>query len=154
LNSILSIAFIIISSWLLILSLLFYWFVLKKATTKRPLSDSQVQKNIEDLLETQKIIKTKLNALWGSVAQLEGRSSRFVQKMGFNRFNPFSETGGDQSFSVALMDGDNNGFVITSLHTRNGTRTYAKPIMSGKSEHGFSKEEQKVIELAKNYETK
>jgi len=46
------------------------------------------------------------------------------------RFNPFSEVGGDQSFSIALMDGNNDGFMITALYTRDGNRVYAKPIQN------------------------
>ena len=71
------------------------------------------------------------------------------QKIGLIRFNPFRETGGDQSFSLALLDGENNGVVISSLYHREGTRIYAKPVKKGKgAEYELSEEEKKVIEKA------
>lgn len=75
---------------------------------------------------------------------------KHFQKVGIVRFNPFSDSGGDQSFSLSLMDGHDRGFVISSLHTRAETRIYLKPVVNGKGE-GFelSKEEQQAIRIAK-----
>ena len=67
------------------------------------------------------------------------------------RFNPFSEIGGDQSFSVALLDGNDDGLVITSFYTREGNRVYGKPIKQSVSQYALSKEEIKAIEMAKKY---
>lgn len=72
-----------------------------------------------------------------------------VQKVGIVRFNPFSGVGGDQSFSIALLDGNDNGMVITSLYTREGNRIYGKPIKNGGSEYLLSGEEKQAIEKAK-----
>ncbi len=72
-----------------------------------------------------------------------------VQRVGVVRFNPFKEIGGDQSFSAALLDGNNDGIVITSLYTREGNRVYGKPIKAGLSEYLLSEEEKKAIEMAK-----
>ena len=64
----------------------------------------------------------------------------------FKRFNPFSDTGGDQSFMLAIMDGNRDGVVITSLHSRENTRFYVKSVESGEGlEHPLSREEQKLI---------
>src|SRR3989304_774700 len=49
-----------------------------------------------------------------------------IHKTAVMRFNPFKEVGGNQSFCVALLDGKNSGLVLSSLHTREGTRVYAK----------------------------
>lgn len=71
------------------------------------------------------------------------------QHIGIVRFNPFSDTGGDQSFTLALLDGHQNGFVISSLHARDQTRFFAKPITNGKgSLFGLSKEEKRAIDQA------
>ena len=64
------------------------------------------------------------------------------------RFNPFSEIGGDQSFAFALLDGKNNGFVVTSFYTKEGNRVYGKPIKNGKSQYALSQEELKAVEIA------
>lgn len=65
------------------------------------------------------------------------------------RFNPFDDTGGDQSFSMSLLNADNDGYVLTSLHSRDLTRVYAKEIRqkNGKKQD-FSKEEQEAITQA------
>lgn len=64
----------------------------------------------------------------------------------FKRFNPFSDTGGDQSFMLAIMDGNKDGVVITSLHSRENTRFYVKSIKSGEGvDHPLSRDEQKLI---------
>lgn len=84
---------------------------------------------------------------------LEGlgkKSLGFVQKIGVVRFNPFSNTGGDQSFALALLDGGDSGIVILSLHGREGTRIYIKPIKGGRSLYELSREEKQAIEEAKD----
>jgi len=79
------------------------------------------------------------------------KEQRFsVQKVGIIRFNPFSEVGGDQSFSVALLNEKDDGIVITSLYTRQENRVYGKPIKNGQSEYTLSEEEKQAIEKAKN----
>jgi len=70
------------------------------------------------------------------------------QKLGLIRFNPFNETGGNNSFSLVLLDGKNNGWVMTGLHTRERTRLYVKPIKNLKSEYELSDEEKKALEKA------
>ncbi|MCL5091145.1 MAG: DUF4446 family protein [Patescibacteria group bacterium] len=95
------------------------------------------QKNDKELSE--KIAREKL------------AEEEHLQKLGLVRYNPFADTGGNQSFVLALLDGHDNGLVITSLHSREATRVFAKPVMSGK-EVGFefSKEEiQAIIEAKK-----
>jgi hypothetical protein len=71
-----------------------------------------------------------------------------VQKTAVLRYNPYQDTGGNVSFSLALLDGKDGGVVITSLHTRAGTRVYVKEILNGKSELALSKEEKQVLEKA------
>ena len=66
------------------------------------------------------------------------------------RFNPFKDLGGDQSFVAAFLDSQDNGLVISSMHTREGTRVYSKPIIKGESEkYKLTDEEVKAIEMAK-----
>ena len=61
---------------------------------------------------------------------------------GFLRFNPFRDAGGDQSFAVALTDQDGNGVVISSLHSRDVTRVYGKPLAAWESPYPLTEEEQ------------
>lgn len=75
-------------------------------------------------------------------------AQRSVQRIGMVRFNPFADTGGDQSFAIALLDGDGNGVVLSSLHSRSDTRIFAKPVAAGRSSHPLSDEEQAAIRQA------
>lgn len=72
-----------------------------------------------------------------------------LQKVALKRYNPYKDTGGDQSFSVALLNGRGDGVVITSLHARAATRVFAKSVKLG-HETGieFSEEEKQVIKEA------
>src|SRR5262245_5248146 len=80
--------------------------------------------------------------------QLESTLRHAIQRVGIVRFNPFSDTGGDQSFSIALLDGDGDGLVISSLFGRSETRVFAKPVHAGQSKYTLTDEEQEAIQLA------
>jgi hypothetical protein len=70
------------------------------------------------------------------------------QKISIVRFNPFGDTGGDQSFSLAVLDAHDSGYVLTSIHGRQGTRVYVKPVDFGKSKYTLSAEEQQALSQA------
>jgi len=80
--------------------------------------------------------------------ELETLTQRSIQKVGVIRFNPFADTGGDQSFAVALLDAEGNGVVLSSLHGRADTRIFAKTVQAGRSKHALSDEEQDAIRKA------
>lgn len=71
-----------------------------------------------------------------------------LQKVGLVRYNPFPSTGGNQSFSLAVLNGRGSGLVITSLHSREGTRLYAKPVHAGTGQGSLSREEQEALKVA------
>ena len=75
-----------------------------------------------------------LDAIEARTAILEGAQRRAFQRIGLVRFNPFEDTGGNQSFAVALLDATGDGFVLSSLHARAGTRVYAKTVAAGRAE--------------------
>jgi hypothetical protein len=89
-----------------------------------------------------------IEKIYGEIEELNKISATCFQKIGVIRFNPFQEVGGDQSFSVALLDAQNNGFVITGLYTREGNRIFAKPIENGQSKYLLSGEEKEAIKKA------
>jgi len=70
------------------------------------------------------------------------------QKISIVRFNPFGDTGGDQSFTLAVLDSHDSGYVLTSIHGREGTRVYVKPIDYGESKYKLSAEEQQALSQA------
>jgi Na+-transporting methylmalonyl-CoA/oxaloacetate decarboxylase gamma subunit len=81
-------------------------------------------------------------------ASLEHRTLTSLQHIGLVRFNPFEDTGSDQSFAIALLDGERDGIVISSLHGRANTRVFAKPVQGGASPHALSAEEEQAIRIA------
>ena len=89
-----------------------------------------------------------LEKLKGAVSALEAPVARSVQHVGLVRYNPFGDTGGDQSFAVALLDGSGNGVVMSSLHGRTATRFYAKPVKGGAPQASLSEEETQAIQQA------
>jgi len=90
----------------------------------------------------------RLDALNKLHHELEELAHRSIQKVGVIRYNPFNDTGGDQSFAIALLDSQGNGIVVSSLHSRTDTRVFAKPVQSGRSRYPLSDEEQDAINKA------
>jgi hypothetical protein len=79
----------------------------------------------------------------------EAAGTRMIQRAGVVRFNPFPDTGGNQSFVVALLDAGGDGVVLSSLHSRGGTRVYLKQLTSGRAETALSEEEMEAIRRAR-----
>ena len=71
-----------------------------------------------------------------------------MQWMGIVRYNPFRNTGGDQSFALAIVDGHGNGVVLSSLHARESARVYAKPLHKWESPYPLTDEEKQAIARA------
>lgn len=93
-------------------------------------------------------VNAGLKAAEAHIGTLESRAQHNIQHVGVIRFNPFREAGGDQSFSIALLDEAHDGVVISSLYSRDGVRVYAKPIAGGASTYQLSKEEQQALKKA------
>src|SRR5262249_29139248 len=81
-------------------------------------------------------------------AVLEHDQQGSIGRVGLVRVNPFEDTGGNQSFALAMLDGRGDGFVVSSLHARAGTRVYAKSIAGGAAESALSDEEGEALQLA------
>ncbi len=103
----------------------------------------------EQVLAEQKEIAVKQKDIDSKIAELNRSSVAYFQKMGLIRFNPFDETGGDQSFCLCLLNNKNDGYVLSCLHTRDRTRVYVKAVENGKSKLELGEEEKKAIEKAK-----
>ncbi|MCD6549952.1 DUF4446 family protein [bacterium] len=104
--------------------------------------------NIEDILKEFRELKKNFGKLSKELEELKQRSRLAIQKVGVVRFNPFKNVGGNQSFSIALLNNKNDGVVITCLYNRESNHIYGKPIKNGKSSYLLSKEEKEAIEKA------
>lgn len=111
-------------------------------------------KNLEDI-----ILNTadKVNYLEGFIKTLHEKIEEVAANLGdslknvyLERYNAFPGIGGEQSFSLALLDDEGTGVVITCIHTRDESRTYAKFLRKGHCKQILSEEEKGVIEKALN----
>jgi len=117
-------------------------------------SEGNLEELLKQHLERIKIQENALADVKKEIERLQLDAAKHVQRMGFKRFNPFEQTGGDQSFALVLLDKMDNGVIISSLHQREVTRVYAKLVNKGKSEYKLSAEEQEVLDntLAKHHD--
>jgi hypothetical protein len=90
----------------------------------------------------------KVDGVSGRLPAVEDQARRAVQRVGVVRFNPFDDTGGNQSFALAMLDSKSDGIVISSLHSRQQTRIYLKQIIGGKCETALSDEEAEALKKA------
>ena len=128
---------VIAIAWLFILSGFIIWILFVFKDLIKISKNKEFSNNTKEIKE----IKSELKSFIGD-------STSHIQRVGLIKFNPFEEVGGDHSFSLALLDGDKNGIIVTSLHTRERTRLYLKDINLGKSKIELSKEEEKALKLS------
>lgn len=135
--------------WLALLNLYLFRTVAIYKKVTHGANNLNLEQILEGIFHKVDLSEKRISQLTEEVAKLEMTSKLNLKKHALIRFNPFEDTGGDQSFVAAFLDGENNGIVISSLHTRNGTRVYAKGVSAGKpASHQFSKEEKEVVEKA------
>lgn len=81
---------------------------------------------------------------------MEEDNKQAIKNIGFIRYNAFGDMGSDLSFSLALLDKQLDGVVVTSIYGRDESNVYAKPIEAGKSEYKLSVEEVQALDRAKS----
>ncbi len=130
----------------------FYISTKKIIDNMRSITKDVSGENLEEILN--QYIK-KLESNTQLIKSVQNKLSRFIdksqadiQKVAFKRYNPFQDTGGDQSFVLVLLNEKDNGILISSMHQRDVTRVYGKQINNGKSKQKLSKEEQDILNEA------
>ncbi len=135
--------------WLILLSILFTQMYKHYKQLVGKSKEHDLVQLLENIIKNEKRLTQENAQIKHLFEQLKQKTSLHIQKVGFVRFNPFDETGGDQSFALALLDDTKSGMVLTFLHSRDTTRVYAKRIKKAKSEQfPLSKEEEYVIASA------
>lgn len=137
--------------WLLGLTF-WYWQLNKFLKSLFPKSgERDVRRKFEEVLKQVSNFRQDSENLIGDLSKIKEEDLTHIQRVELLRYNPYGDTGGDQSFSLALLDKEGNGIVLTSLHARSGTRVFAKPIQKRKGiKYRLSEEEEKVVERAMN----
>jgi hypothetical protein len=137
--------------WLIVISFFLWKAFYHYNKLGQGMKDKNFKSIMENLLQDVNIAKKDIENLKLYCGKIEREGSLHIQKIGLVRFNPFKDTGGDQSFILSLVDGNDTGVIISGLYARSGTRWYAKKVVKGKSlEHELSEEEKKVLREAKS----
>lgn len=99
-------------------------------------------KMVNNVNEENKIMKAnQLN--------MEKTINNCIQNVGIIRYNAFEDVGSELSFAIALLDNNDNGFVVNSIYGRTSSSVYAKKIENGTSKYTLSEEEIRAINMAK-----
>lgn len=99
---------------------------------------------IDGLVESNNTNKSKIE-------RIENQMSITFQKIGLVKYDAFNEMGGKLSFSLALLNEKDDGFIINAMHSREGCYTYIKEIIAGKSIIVLASEEKEALDMALNY---
>ncbi|MCL5103136.1 MAG: DUF4446 family protein [Armatimonadetes bacterium] len=149
--------FVLLGVTALAIILLFYTVSLSirlsRLTRRRSsrLADGGVEDIVESINDQSRAITKVENHLEDVISRhddLDKAMSCCLQRMGVVRFNAFDDVGGEQSFSLALLDARNNGIVISSIYGRQDSRIYVKGIVNGEGERPLSQEETKALKQA------
>ncbi len=114
--------------------------------------------DLEDIIfQIDKLVKLNISetkTIQENIKDIELKLKKSIRGVGLVRFRAFNDVGGDQSFSLTLLDADLNGVIISSIYSREGVRVYSKLIEAGKSKHNLSNEEIESVKIAiKNLES-
>ncbi len=139
----------IVSIWLLVLTIFFWKTLSHYNKLTKGVSEKSLKTVLERLLKDDELNRKEIDFLKEYCARIEKEGLLHIQKVGLIRFNPFKDTGGDQSFILSLTDGNDTGVIISGLYSRSGTRWYAKRVLDGKgAEYELTDEEKKVLKEA------
>lgn len=146
---------ILIIAWLGTLTYFFWKLFLHYNNLTKGVSNRSLQVVLDNILKETQTSKKHIAELQEQYATMEKQGQFHIQRIGLLRFNPFKDTGGDQSFILSLLDGKETGVVISGLYSRAGTRWFAKKVINGKGvEYELSEEEKKAIKEANKTNSK
>lgn len=113
-----------------------------------------LEKDIIALFEDNKFLKINTDKNKKDIGTLYKRMETVYQKMGLVKYDAFQQMGGNLSFSLALLNENNDGFIINSVHSTDGCYSYTKEIVGGKCSITLGKEEEKALSIAMGEEKK
>ncbi|OGH48119.1 MAG: hypothetical protein A3A51_01355 [Candidatus Levybacteria bacterium RIFCSPLOWO2_01_FULL_39_10] len=135
--------------WLFLLTIVFWRIYLHYNKLTEGTTNTGLKPLLEELISQNREYKKDIEKLGAWCDRIEKEGSFHIQRVGLLRFNPFKDTGGDQSFILSLVDKNDTGVIISGLYSRSGLRWYAKKIKNGKGEeHELSDEEKKALRVA------
>ena len=117
------------------------------------ISKFEKESNIEETLQQyiQKVgeINEENKLIKANIISIEKQLEGCAQRVGMVRYNAFEDVGSDLSFALAVLDNNQNGYVLNAVYGRNSSSVFAKPIEAGTSSYNLSEEEIKALAIAK-----
>ena len=141
----------IVAIWLVLLSFMFFrersFLARVFPSSAREMGNEAImlRSQLEDILTRLEQTAEREKITGKHLQELRKEGLGFIQSVDMMRYNPYGDVGGDESFSLLLLDGKKNGLILTSLHARSSTRIYVKPIKEGNSQLELSAEEKKLL---------
>ena len=111
-------------------------------------SAKSLEDEIVGLFEDNKFIKSSIEKNKKDIRTLYKNMESTFQKMGVVKYDAFNQMGGKLSFCLALLDENNNGFIINSVHSTEGCYSYTKAVKLGESDIPLGKEEKEALDMA------
>ncbi|HHX60497.1 MAG TPA: DUF4446 family protein [Epulopiscium sp.] len=112
-------------------------------------TETDIEGLLRESIEKSTSIQESHKYIKDSVARIQVQLDKCVQKVGVVRYSAVQGAGPDLSFAIALLDDADNGVVVNGIYTREGSYTYAKEVVAGKSSHLLSDEENEAIAKSK-----
>lgn len=109
----------------------------------------KVEKILSEYLNIVKETSDRIKDQEEKLKGLEMNMKKCIQKVGLIRYNAYGDTGSDLSFTMALMDADENGVVVNGLYSRESSSIFAKPLVKGDTKYNLSAEEIQAIDIAR-----
>ena len=108
-----------------------------------------LEKAILDKFAAIDTLEGNVNEIYGNIKAINNQLITAYQKIGLVKYDAFREIGGKLSFVLVLLTEDNNGFILNSMHSKEGCYTYAKEVVNGEVFIVLSEEERQALEEAK-----
>ncbi len=109
-----------------------------------------LENEIIALFEDNKFIKSSIDKNKKDIRTLYKNMESTFQKIGIIKYDAFNQMGGKLSFCLALLDENNNGFILNSVHSAEGCYSYTKEIINGESSISLGEEEKQALLKAMN----
>lgn len=109
---------------------------------------ASLEQDIASLFEDNQFLKSSVEKNKKDIRTLYRKAEKAYQKMGLVKYDAFSQMGGQLSFSLALLDENNDGFIINSVHSTDGCYSYTKEIRNGQCTIALGKEEAEALSIA------
>lgn len=109
-----------------------------------------LEQDIVRLYEDNQVLKSGMNDNKRDIRSISKQLTKAVQKVGIVRYDAFQTMGGKLSYSLVMLDENDNGFILNTIHSSEGCYSYTKDIINGRCDISLSEEEQKAIDMARN----